>query len=56
MKKLIRPVFSLVASTLVLLPITAFRPAGTKAPARTKATEPVQVWLTTGDQIGRAHV
>lgn len=47
MKKLTRPIFSLVASTLVLLPSTAFRPA---APARTQANEPVQVWLTTGDQ------
>jgi glucosylceramidase len=50
MKKLTRPIFSLVASTLVLLPITAFRPAGTRSPTRTKANEPVQVWLTTGDQ------
>jgi glucosylceramidase len=43
MKKLYRPVFSLVAAG-VLLPVMAFRPA------HTQATEPVSVWLTTGDQ------
>jgi glucosylceramidase len=44
MKKLYRPLFSLLAAGLALLPITAFRPAGTLA------NEPVSVWLTTGDQ------
>ncbi|GAB3844245.1 ricin-type beta-trefoil lectin domain protein [Hymenobacter terrigena] len=43
MKKLYRPVFTLVAAG-VLLPIMAFRPA------HTQANEPVSVWLTTGDQ------
>lgn len=43
MKKLSRSFLPLVAAGL-LLPVMAFRPA------RTKTTEPVSVWLTTGDQ------
>ena len=44
MKKLSRPLFSLLAAGLALLPATAFRPASLTA------NEPVSVWLTTGDQ------
>ena len=42
MKKLAKPLFSLVAGSLLLLPVTAFRPA------RVQANEPVGVWLTLG--------
>jgi glucosylceramidase len=50
MKKLTRPFFSLLAASLALLPITAFRPAGAKTPAHTRSAEPVSIWVTTGDQ------
>ena len=42
MKKLVKPLFSVVAGSLLLLPITAFRPAGVQS------NEPVGVWLTLG--------
>ncbi len=44
MKKLARPLFSLLAAGLALLPATAFHPASVAA------NEVVSVWLTTGDQ------